>query len=387
MKKYLDILIFTLLFFLLFSYFTWRNTEPTLSGIEFSSVQNRYTVPASVQLHLTNNTSEVLVFDTCEVLMLRKDGNIFPIPDSLCSEVELTSRETFVYNFEDYFSRFEEPGKFVAELELGEQKFLTQFEVIYRWTFWKIFIWVFYAPMYNLLAYFIQFFWNSLGWAIVMVTIIMRILLLFPQHKMMVSQRKLQAIQPKIKKLQEEYKWKQQELWIALMKLYKEEKVNPLGSCGFLLIQMPILIVLYQIIINITSIRNEFYLYSFLPEFHIIQTNYNFFWIDLLQAWGLTWFILAVSIWAIQYIQIKLSFAKLPKAEEKWLVLEKKKWEKDYSSMMPDPEVMQKFMLYWLPIMVAVFTYIFIAWVAIYWAISTLFAIFQQLFVNNIIKK
>ena len=112
----------------------------------------------------------------------------------------------------------------------------------------------------------------------------MRIILLFPQHKMMVSQRKLQAIQPKIKKLQAEFKGKQQELGLALMKLYKEEKVNPLGSCGFLLIQMPIIIVLYQIIINITSIRNEFYLYSFLPEFHISQINYNFFGIDLLQA-------------------------------------------------------------------------------------------------------
>lgn len=386
MKKYLDILIFTLLFFLLFSYFTGRNTEPVLSGVSFSSSQNTYTVPASVALSVVNNTPQVLNFDSCEVLTLRKDGSIFPIPDSLCSEVQLQSRETFVYDFESYFSRFEEPGSFIAEFELWEQKFLTQFEISYRWTLWKVFIGLFYAPMYNLLAYFIQFFWNSLGWAIVMVTIIMRVLLLFPQHKMMVSQRKLQAIQPKIKAIQEKHKGNQQALGLELMKLYKEEKVNPLGSCGFLLIQMPILIVLYQIIINITSIRNEFYLYSFLPEFYISQIHYTFFGIDLLGAGGITWIFLAIFIGAIQYLQIKLSFAKLPKPEA-WVVLEKKKWEKDYSSMMPDPEVMQKFMLYWLPIMVAVFTYIFIAWVAIYWAISTLFAIFQQIFVNNIIKK
>jgi len=78
--------------------------------------------------------------------------------------------------------------------------------VKYRGAIGKLFIGLFYAPMYNLLAYFIQFFGNSLGWAIVAVTIIMRVLLLFPQHKMMVSQRKLQAIQPKIKQLQEKYK-------------------------------------------------------------------------------------------------------------------------------------------------------------------------------------
>lgn len=77
--------------------------------------------------------------------------------------------------------------------------------------------------MYNLMAFLIEFFSNSLGWAIVVLTIIIRILLLFPQHKMMVGQRKMQAIQPKIKKLQEKNKGNQQALGLELMKLYKEE--------------------------------------------------------------------------------------------------------------------------------------------------------------------
>jgi YidC/Oxa1 family membrane protein insertase len=50
------------------------------------------------------------------------------------------------------------------------------------------------------------------GWAIVSITIIIRIVLLWPQHKMMLSQKKLQAVQPKIKKIQEEYKGQQQVL-------------------------------------------------------------------------------------------------------------------------------------------------------------------------------
>jgi YidC/Oxa1 family membrane protein insertase len=46
----------------------------------------------------------------------------------------------------------------------------------------------------------------SLGWSIIIITIIIRLILLFPQHKMMLSQKKLQLLQPKIKEIQEKYK-------------------------------------------------------------------------------------------------------------------------------------------------------------------------------------
>ena len=67
--------------------------------------------------------------------------------------------------------------------------------------------------------------------------------------------------------------------------------------------------------------------------------------------------------------------------------LEKKKGSDDYSSMMPDPEMMNKFMLYGMPVMVGVFTFTLPAGIGVYWGVSTLFAIGQQLFVNKIIKK
>ena len=127
------------------------------------------------------------------------------------------------------------------------------------------------------MAYLTQLFSNSLGWSIVVLTIIIRIVLLFPQHKMMVGQRKMQAIQPKIKKLQEKHKGNQQAMGMELMKLYKDEGVSPMGSCGFLLIQMPILIVIYNIILNITSEKNEFYLYDALQNFQTSQIDFNFF--------------------------------------------------------------------------------------------------------------
>ncbi len=55
--------------------------------------------------------------------------------------------------------------------------------------------------------------------------------------------------------------------------------------------------------------------------------------------------------------------------------------------MMPDQEVINKFMLYGMPSMIAVFTYSLIAGVGVYWAISTTFTIIQQLIVNKITEK
>ena len=109
---------------------------------------------------------------------------------------------------------------------------------------------------------------------------------------------------------------------------------------------------------------------------------------NLLGAGGTTGILLALTVAAIQFIQVKLSLVHKTKDDtKKWVVLEKKKGASEYNSFMPDPEMMNKFMLYGMPAMVGVFTYTIIAWVGLYWGVSTLFAILQQLFVNKIIKK
>jgi len=372
---------------MIFSYFSNRNLENIpRTGIVFETLESKYKVPAWVVLNIENYSWEKILFNSCEDISLRFNGELLEIPENICSETELLSGTGTQLDFSSNYALFETPGSYVFEYIQWDREFQETIEVEYRGTIGKLFIGLFYAPIYNLLAYLIALFNNSLGFAIIAVTIIVRIVLLFPQHKMLVSQRKMQAIQPKIKKLQEKHKGNQQQMGMELMKLYKEEGVNPMGSCGLLLIQMPILLVIYQIIINITSEKNEFYLYSFLPEFHIYQIDYNFFGIDLLQAWWIVWLVLALSVAAIQYVQIKLSLTHKPVADNS-VVLEKKKGESDYTSMMPDPDMMNKFMLYGMPAMVWVFTFTFIAGVWIYWWVSTIFAIFQQLFVNKIIKK
>jgi YidC/Oxa1 family membrane protein insertase len=245
---------------------------------------------------------------------------------------------------------------------------------------------LFYAPVYNAMVYFIEMFSHSLWWGIILITVIVRIILLWPQHKMMLSQRKLQKVQPKIKQIQEKYKGQQQVLWMKLMELYKKEKVNPMWSCGFLLIQMPILLVIYNVILYIKDESNLYYLYSILDWFDLSKLDSSFFSLELLESWWKAWIILAIVVWLIQYIQIKLSLSK-NKKDNNWVVLEKKAKDDKYSNIMPDPEMMNKFMLYWMPAMVVVFTYMLFAWVWLYWWISTLFMIVQQLIVNNISKK
>jgi YidC/Oxa1 family membrane protein insertase len=205
---------------------------------------------------------------------------------------------------------------------------------------------------------------------------------------MMVSQRKMQVIQPKIKDIQEKHKWNNQMLGMELMKLYKDEKVNPMGSCWLLLIQMPILIVIYQVIVWIQATSNTYYLYKILWDYNMSNIDAHFFWIDLFWIWGISWLILAISIGLLQYFQVKLSLMyNKQNTPKSWLVLEKKKESNSYSEFMPDPEMMNKVMLYGMPVMIAFVTYTFFAWVWLYWWIGTIFMIVQQLFVNKILKK
>jgi len=149
---------------------------------------------------------------------------------------------------------------------------------------------------------------------------------------------------------------------------------------------MPILLVIYNIILSIKDPSNLYHLYEFLSGFALPSMSSNFFGIDLLAKWGITWIILAICVWFIQFVQIKLSLADKKIVPTK-VVLEKKKDTNSYSQLMPDPEMMNKFMLYGMPSMVAVFTFTLFAWVWIYWGMSTLFMVFQQLIVNKILKK
>lgn len=89
---------------------------------------------------------------------------------------------------------------------------------------------------------------GSFGFAIIILTIVFRIVLLPLGIKQIKSMQAMQALQPKIKEIQKKYKGNKQKIQEQTMKLYQEYGVNPLGGCLPLLLQFPILIAMYSVI-------------------------------------------------------------------------------------------------------------------------------------------
>jgi len=387
MKKFFDILIIFLLVFLTVSLFNKpdeRKKEKSDTVISF--IESTYTIPASVQLNVENNWTWSLKINTCTDLKITSLNTPVILDKKDCKDIVLWVTEKKTIDLSSSYKSFLKTWDYILSTKISWVDYVSVLKIENKWSISKIFSTLVYAPIYNLLIFLLSIFNSSLGYAIITVTILIRLLLLWPQHKMMVSQRKLQAIQPKIKALQEEYKWNNQVLGMKMMELYKKEKVNPMGSCWFMLIQMPILLVIYNVILYIKDESHAYYIYSMLGDFNISSIIYNFYWLDLLWVGWITWGILWFIVWIVQYIQIKLSITYNAK-NTTWVVLEKKKWENDYSSMMPDADTMNKFMLYVIPVVVWISTFMFPAWLGIYWLITTIFMIAQQLVVNKIIKK
>lgn len=387
--KILNLLILSLILVIALQYFWDTNQKEKQSGeLVVTSTDDAYAIPASVGLIFTNNSTWSVSIYPCRDISLNFQWKVTPLDgETICKDFNVSSWESHTLDLWAMYSSLETPGAYIFEVHYGEKKYIIPVDIGHRWTLGKLFVGVFYAPIYNLMVFLLQTFSHSLGWAIIAVTIIIRVILIWPQHRMMVSQKKLQNIQPKIKELQEKHKWNSQLLGMELMKLYKEEKVNPMGSCWLLLIQLPVLLVIYNVITSIQNTAHIYYLYPIFSNFRVEDISEMFYGIDLFSVWGTAGVILWITVWLIQYIQVKLSLDSQGKTQKKWLVLEKKPGDSDYNSLMPDPEFMNKFMLYGMPAMVVVFTYSLFLWVGVYWGVSTLFSIFQQIIVNKIVKK
>ena len=155
MKKYLDIFIFSLLFFLLFSYFSNPADQEVPTGIVFETTKNSYKVPAGISASIVNNTSETLVFNTCNDISIRSAGSLIELPTQACQDIELAVRDTHILDLAPYYDVFINPGEYVFQFSADDKEYIQTVEVKYRGTIGKIFVGLFYAPLYNLLAYLI----------------------------------------------------------------------------------------------------------------------------------------------------------------------------------------------------------------------------------------
>lgn len=128
-----------------------------------------------------------------------------------------------------------------------------------------IFNTIFYQPIFNLLVYIYNIIpGHDLGLAIIIITVIIKLVLYIPSKKSIKSQKELATLQPEIEALKEKYKEDKEKMGPELMALYKRKGVNPFSSCLPMLIQLPFLFAIYRVFFNgLTDTHAMNSLYSF----------------------------------------------------------------------------------------------------------------------------
>jgi YidC/Oxa1 family membrane protein insertase len=198
------------------------------------------------------------------------------------------------------------------------------------------------------------------GMAIILLTVIIRVALVpltWHQTKSMVE---LQRIQPKLKELQAKYKDDQEKLQEETMKFYQENKVNPLGGCLPLLLQMPILIALYQVLGPGKKGGQPGKMLQYLAEHNAVGTFYHII-PDIAKTPQLVWNVQHLP-GAIPYLILVLIFAV-----SIWLP----------QALMPG-ERQQKMIGGVMAIVMLGFGWVSPAGVLLYWDVSSIWAIAQQ---------
>lgn len=265
---------------------------------------------------------------------------------------------------------FSEPAQYTIRVPYQNGVYETHFEVVSEGWFGWLWNTLFTRPIYNMLVWLTVLFNHDLGWAIIALTILIRLLLLIPSQQAMESQKRMQRIQPKLQEIQTKYKSDQQRMSMETMKLMKEAKVNPLGSCLPLLLQLPILLALFLVIQNGLNVSFTHHLYEPLRDVNIEAINYLFLgFLDLSkpEVWVLPW-----ALGIIQFFQLRMSFAKLPQQAKG-----------TSANGMPDMSSMNKVFQFMIPGIIAISALTLPAGVGLYWLVSTLFGIGQQYVVNK----
>ena len=235
---------------------------------------------------------------------------------------------------------------------------------------------VLYEPLFNLLMFFYKIIpGHDLGLSIIMVTIIIKSLLFLPSLSSIKSQKAIQDIQPKIDEIKKKFKNNKEEQSRELMKVYKENKVNPFSSCLPLLIQLPILIALFRVFMGGLNTDPETgmlvaeqldHLYGPLKDYFATTSlsSQLFGLIDLAKPfWGFGVIAGAFQFWQSKMLQLRKKVPKVPGAKDEGMAA-----------------AMNKQMLYFMPLITVFFGLTFPAGLTLYWIFSTLFMVGQQYF-------
>ena len=200
------------------------------------------------------------------------------------------------------------------------------------------------APLFWLLKW-LHGLVGNWGWAIVLLTIIIKSVFYPLNHASARSMAKMKVIAPKLKALQEQYSKDKQQLQIKMMEMYKTEKINPLGGCLPILVQIPVFIALYWVLLSAVELRHAPWIG----------------WIHDLSAPD-PWYVLPVIYAITAYLQVKLS-----------------------PTPIQDP--VQAKVMQIMPIAFSVMFIFFPAGLVLYWLINNSLQIFQQWHMNRVIGR
>ncbi|MCL2657846.1 MAG: membrane protein insertase YidC [Betaproteobacteria bacterium] len=195
------------------------------------------------------------------------------------------------------------------------------------------------APLFWVLSWLYRLVGNW-GWAIIALTVLIKLIFFPLSAASYKSMAKMKTLMPRMKRIQEEYKDDRMKMNQEMMELYKREKVNPMGGCWPILVQMPVFIALYWVLLSTVEMRQAPWLG----------------WITDLSVKD-PYFILPIIMGVTSLIQVKLNPAP------------------------PDP-VQAKVMLF-MPIFFTIMMAWFPAGLVLYWVVNNLLSIGQQWYITR----
>jgi len=381
-------LLFILIFLLVFQFFSRKDEQQITKDDVVLVAKSKIAIGKDVSLEIKNySSSPVIIPSNCPKNPLTAERYIngewilieAEIDPEVCkgaSAIEIAPEESYMLNYKQWgWELFSEEGRYritlTTHLEDKEKAYSHEFTVTPPSLLRRFWSEVFYKPILNTLVFLISIMpGKNLGWGIILLTLIIKIILLGPNHKALKAQKAMQKVQPQLDALKIKYKNDPQRLAQETMEIWKKYKVSPMSSCLPILIQFPILIALFYVVKDGLDVINPILLYNTLKGVDLTTINPNF--LGLIDLTTVSIIVLPVIVGGMQFYQMRLTLgksqAKLPAVKE------------GQPSPMP---AMNKMMQYFMPIMIAVFVASLPAAVGFYWGTSTLFGIGQQLVVNK----
>lgn len=221
---------------------------------------------------------------------------------------------------------------------------------------------IIYRPLFNLLVGLYNFIpGHDAGVAIILLTVIIKVILWPLSASSIKSQRAMSSLQPKLNELKAKYKDDKQGLATATMALYKENKVNPFSSCLPVLVQLPVLLGLYWVLRDGLAGNHFNLLYGFVGNpgkldpvaFGFLDLTAPSIWLSALA--GLS-----------QYFQAKMFVTKKP------VIATPGSKDETMAAMM------NKQMLYFMPVLTVIIGMQLPGGLTLYWLVTTLLTIAQQ---------